>query len=220
MANITIPRSSTSIRIGFLSASDHPSEWSSVSSFHLLARYDLPSLYAQLSPLITIARLNSDFVIFSVHWGPNYQWIPDKKIQELAQWMINAGVDVIHGHSSHHIQGVEIVQRQNTSRGLIIYGCGDFVDDYAIDEQYRNDLSALFQLHLSYLPSEDGRSKLVRLQSLSIYPTRCSNFQVNRLSLEDMDWEWTKEKLAQLSNTEGKTWKVGQNSELFLDIFA
>ena len=45
--------------------------------------------------------------------------------------------------------------------------CGDFVDDYAIDEQYRNDLSALFQLQLSYIPSEDGRSKLVHLQSLS-----------------------------------------------------
>ena len=81
--NETIPRSSSSIRIGLLSASDHPSDWSSVPSFHLLARYDLPSLYAQLGPLIATARANSDLVIFSVHWGPNYQWIPDKKIQEL-----------------------------------------------------------------------------------------------------------------------------------------
>jgi poly-gamma-glutamate capsule biosynthesis protein CapA/YwtB (metallophosphatase superfamily) len=40
--------------------------------------------------------------------------------------MINEGVDIIHGHSSHHIQGIEIIQRQNQTSGLIIYGCGDF----------------------------------------------------------------------------------------------
>jgi len=217
-----LSRSSATLRIGLLSASDHPSDWSSVSSFHLLARYDLPSLYAQLGPLIANARANSDFVIFSIHWGPNYQWIPDKKIQELGRWMINEGVDVIHGHSSHHIQGIEIVERKNQTRGLILYGCGDFVDDYAIDQQYRNDLGALYQLHLTISPlnlEENQKSKSIRLQSLSIFPTRCSNFQVNRLNLEDNDWTWIKEKLVQLSNIDGKTWTIGQNSELLLDIY-
>ncbi|CAF2630042.1 unnamed protein product [Rotaria sp. Silwood2] len=212
--------SSTSLRIGLLSASDHPSDWSSIPSFHLLACYDLPLLYAQLEPLISNARLNSDFVIFSVHWGPNYQWIPDKKIQELARWMIHQGVDLIHGHSSHHIQGIEIVQRTNGTHGLILYGCGDFLDDYAIDQQYRNDLGALFQLHLSIspLPSQDGKLKSIRLQSLSIFPTRCSNFQVNRLSLQDVDWTWIKEKLAQLSNVDRRIWTLGQNDDIQIDI--
>ncbi|CAF1448479.1 unnamed protein product, partial [Rotaria sordida] len=44
-----------------------------IRSFHLLARYDLPFLYAQLASLIAAACSNSDLVIFSVHWGPNYQ---------------------------------------------------------------------------------------------------------------------------------------------------
>ncbi len=221
ITNITIPRSSTSLRIGFLSASDHPSDWSSVPSFHLLGHNDLPSLYAQLEPLISTARSNADFVIFSVHWGPNYQWIPEKNIQELGRWMINEGVDVIHGHSSHHIQGIEIVQRKNSTNGLILYGCGDFVDDYAVDEQYRNDLGALFQLHLIVSPAsleEDGKSKFIRLHSLSIFPSRCSNFQVNRLNSEDEDWKWVKDKFLQLSNINGKTWKIGQNNELRIDI--
>ncbi|CAF0994205.1 unnamed protein product [Rotaria sordida] len=218
--NGTTSRSSTSLRIGLLSASDHPSDWFTVPSFHLIAHYDLPSLYAHLEPLITTARLNSDFVIFSVHWGPNYQWIPDKKIQELARWMIHQGVDLIHGHSSHHVQGIEIVQRKNGTHGLILYGCGDFLDDYAIDHQYRNDLGALFQLHLSIspLPSQDGRLKSIRLRSLSIFPTRCSNFQVNQLSLQDVDWTWIKEKLVQLSNVGRRTWTLGQNNDIQLDI--
>ncbi|CAF1302238.1 unnamed protein product [Rotaria sordida] len=212
------PRSLTSLRIGLLSASDHPLDWFSIPLFHLLAHYDLLSVYAQFKPLITTARLNSDFVIFSIHWGPNYQWIPDQKIQELARWMIYQGVDLIHGHSSHHVQGIEIIQRQNGTHGLILYGCGDFLDDYAIDQLYRNDLSALFQLHLSIspLPSQDGRSKSIRLQSLSIFPTRCSNFQVNRLSLQDVDWTWIKEKLIQLSNVGRRTWTIGQNNNIQL----
>ncbi|CAF1134178.1 unnamed protein product [Rotaria sordida] len=115
------------------------------------------------------------------------------KIQELARWMIKQGVDLIHGHLSHHVQDVEIVERKNRTRGLILYGRDDFLDDYAIDQQYRNDLGVLLQLHISvsFLPSKGNTSKLIHLHSLSTYPTRCSNFQVNRLTLEDVDWTWT-----------------------------
>jgi hypothetical protein len=217
--NATASRSSSSVRIGLLSASDHPSDWSLVPSFHLLAHYDLPTLYAQLAPLIANARFNSDLLIFSIHWGSNYQWIPDRKIEELAKWMINQKVDVVHGHSSHHVQGIQIIERQDQTRGLIIYGCGDFVDDYAINEQYRNDLSALFQLHISisYLSSQTQKS--IRLQSLHIFPTRCSNFQVNRLNREENDWSWIKDKFVQLSNVNEQTWTDGHNGEILLDIY-
>jgi len=29
-----------------------------------------------------------------------------------------------------------------------MYDCGDFIDDYAVDSDYRNDLSFIFLLHL------------------------------------------------------------------------
>ena len=35
------------------------------------------------------------------------------------------GIDVVHGHSSHHPRPIEVYQRR-----LILYGCGDFIDDY------------------------------------------------------------------------------------------
>ncbi len=92
---LDIPCSSKSLRVAFLSASDHPSDWCSIPSFHLLSHYDLPTLSAHLGPLIATARSNSDLVIFSIHWGPNYQWIPDKKIAELGRWLIHEGVVVI-----------------------------------------------------------------------------------------------------------------------------
>ena len=208
----------STVRVALLSASDHPIDWSSIDSFHLLARYDDPSLYEQLKPLIAKARADADLVLFSVHWGPNYQWIPDPSIQKLAKWMIHEGVDVIHGHSSHHLQGLEIIDRKDQTCGLILYGCGDFLDDYAVEEAFRNDLSALFRLHL-VVSSDEQTKKVIRLDSLSIYPTRCSNFQVNRLNRDDPDWRWIKQKLVQLSHVAGKTWAEGQDSEFTLSIY-
>lgn len=41
-------------------------------------------------------------------------------------------------------QGIEIYN----DKKLIMYDCGDFVDDYAVDSDYRNDLSFIFMLHL------------------------------------------------------------------------
>jgi hypothetical protein len=31
---------------------------------------------------------------------------------------------------------------------VILYGCGDFVDDYALDREYRNDLGSLHLLEV------------------------------------------------------------------------
>ena len=206
-----IPRSSEYLRVAFLSVSDHPSDWNSIQSFHLLSDYDLRRVSAQFTPLIQNARSNADLVIFSIHWGPNYQWIPDEKLQLIGRWMINEGVDIIHGHSSHHIQGIEIIQRSSRPPGLIIYGCGDFFDDYAVTKEYRNDLGALFQLHFSNING-------LHLDSISIYPTRCSNFQVNQLNSTDPDWIWIKEKFLHLSHIGQRTWKQGLNNDLFIQL--
>jgi poly-gamma-glutamate synthesis protein (capsule biosynthesis protein) len=49
---------------------------------------------------------------------------------------------VIHGHSSHHVKALE-VHRQK----LILYGCGDFVDDYegiSGYEEFRDDLVLMY----------------------------------------------------------------------------
>lgn len=39
--------------------------------------------------------------------------------------------DIIYGHSSHHVQGVEVHKGK-----LIIHGYCDFVDDYALVPEY------------------------------------------------------------------------------------
>ena len=88
-----------------------------------------------------VADRGADLVVASLHWGPNMVESPPQAHREFARWLIDRGVDVIHGHSAHIFQGVEIYNGRP-----ILYDTGDFVDDYRIDPDLRNDRSFLFEL--------------------------------------------------------------------------
>lgn len=103
-----------------------------------------------------------DLVILSIHWGPNMRQRPPGHFRAFAHALIDAGVDVIHGHSAHIFQGVEIYKGRP-----ILYDTGDFLDDYAIDPELRNDQSFFFIL-------ED-------LHRLRMVPVQISHFQVNQV---------------------------------------
>lgn len=45
-----------------------------------------------------------DIVIVFIHWGPNWSWHPSVKLCDLAHDLIDAGADIVFGHSAHHIQ--------------------------------------------------------------------------------------------------------------------
>jgi poly-gamma-glutamate synthesis protein (capsule biosynthesis protein) len=106
----------------------------------------------RLRAVIDAARAaEPDLVVASLHWGPNWEVEPSDDQRRTARWLIDNGVDVVHGHSAHVIQGVE------TYRGRpIVYDAGDFVDDYVIKPDLHNDRSFLFELvvaegHLDHL---------------------------------------------------------------------
>jgi poly-gamma-glutamate synthesis protein (capsule biosynthesis protein) len=87
-------------------------------------------------------------------------------------------VDVIHGHSSHHVKGLEVYKNR-----LILYGSGDFLNDYEGirgHERYRPDLT------LMYFPTLDvSTGALVQLR---LVPMQIRNFQLNRPSRDDAAW--------------------------------
>lgn len=58
-------------------------------------------------------------------WG-NWGYGVTRRTREFAHELLDhAGVDLIHGHSSHHPLGIEVYRDK-----LILYGCGDFINDY------------------------------------------------------------------------------------------
>jgi poly-gamma-glutamate synthesis protein (capsule biosynthesis protein) len=78
------------------------------------------------------AKGPGDVTVASIHWGGNWGYeIPDAQIR-FAHRLMEEGVDLIHGHSSHHIKALEVYQGRP-----ILYGCGDLLTDYERDQGTR-----------------------------------------------------------------------------------
>lgn len=152
------------IKIGFLSAADHPSEWLATKTKKGIFYVDIRFNNKKLFDYIKKVKSQCDYLVFSIHWNYNYVDEIKSEFRTFAYDLIRCGVDIIHGHSPHHL--LEIEKFQN---GLIFYSLGDFIDDYAVDQRYRNDLACLINIQFT--------KKYFYIQK--IIPTKISNFQVN-----------------------------------------
>lgn len=124
-------------------------------------------------------RQPGDFVIASVHWGSNWGYAVSPAEVRFAHALIeHAGVDLFHGHSSHHPKGLEVFRDK-----LIIYGCGDFINDYegiTGYEPFRGDLGCM------YFPRLDAATG--NLLALELVPMQTKRFRVQRASETDASW--------------------------------
>jgi poly-gamma-glutamate capsule biosynthesis protein CapA/YwtB (metallophosphatase superfamily) len=120
-----------------------------------------------------------DLVLVSVHWGPNWGYDIPGSHRRFARRLIDTGaVHVVHGHSSHHPLGMEIHRGR-----LILYGCGDLINDYEGirgHEEYRPDLGILY---LASLESVTGA-----LEGLYLIPMRMRRFRLERAQGEEREW--------------------------------
>lgn len=131
-----------------------------------------------------------DIVIASIHWGSNWGYsVPTRHIDFAHRLIDEAGVDVIHGHSSHHPRPLEVYNDK-----LIIYGSGDFINDYegiSGYEEYRDDLALMY-----FADIDPGPGKLVQLQ---LVPMQIKGFSLRRASKNDSLW------LQETLNREGRS---------------
>ncbi len=151
------------IKIGIIGATDNEPSW--------IAHHDAPG-----TNYFDVTRLNNlladiknlkkrvDIIIVSLQWGPNMRERPTKSYINAAHKIIDAGADILHGHSAHNFQGIE---KYNDK--LILYDTGDFVDDYRVDPKLRNDWSFLYFVTVS----KDG------LKKVKLIPLIIKNMQVN-----------------------------------------
>jgi poly-gamma-glutamate synthesis protein (capsule biosynthesis protein) len=135
-----------------------------------------------------------DVVVASIHWGGNWDFSIPREQRDFAHRLIDrAGVDVVYGHSSHHIKGIEVYGKK-----LILFGCGDFINDYegiGGYEAFRGDLGLMYFASLD--PSTGN------LFSLQMTPTKIRRFRVSRATGADALW------LTNVLNKEGRTLGTG-----------
>ncbi|MGR9036679.1 MAG: CapA family protein, partial [Gammaproteobacteria bacterium] len=124
-------------------------------------------------------RRQGDITIASIHWGRNWVREIPANHRKLARHLIKyAGVDLVHGHSSHHPLGME------TYRGkLIMYGCGDLINDYEGHPNYRPLKNYLGALYFVDLDAGTGNIK-----GLIWHAIQRRRFRLETPSQEDIAW--------------------------------
>ena len=133
----------------------------------------------QAAEYIVNIKKPGDLVVVSLHWGSNWGYeVPgDQKL--FARTLIDrADVSVVHGHSSHHAKAIEVYHKR-----LILYGCGDFLNDYEGIrgyEEYRSDLSLMYFVDIE--PTTGN------LAALEIIPLQIRNFQLKHPQRQDIGW--------------------------------
>lgn len=132
------------VKIGIIGYSDNEPDWKAGINEPGINYIHVGDLQAIQQDIHAI-RDKVDIVIATIHWGPNMREKPSDEFVNFAHAMIDAGIDIIHGHSAHILQGVEIYKNK-----LIMYDTGDFIDDYVVDEHLRNDQSCLFLVTIDH----------------------------------------------------------------------
>jgi poly-gamma-glutamate capsule biosynthesis protein CapA/YwtB (metallophosphatase superfamily) len=124
-------------------------------------------------------KQQGDIVVASIHWGSNWGYEISRIERRFAYDLIDrAGIDVIHGHSSHHAKGIEVHAGKP-----VLYGCGDFLNDYEGIQGYEDFGKDLGLMYLVSMEPTSGQMTRLRM-----IPTRIRNFRINRASYADSTW--------------------------------
>jgi poly-gamma-glutamate capsule biosynthesis protein CapA/YwtB (metallophosphatase superfamily) len=144
------------LRVAVLGVTDHPADFAAGPDRPGVAFADL----ARQVPdwlLRTVREADAEVMLVTPHWGPNMTSGPVRHVRRAANALVEAGATLVAGHSAHVPHGVA---------GPVLYDLGDFLDDYRVDPQLRNDLSLLFLVTL------DGRGP-TRLEALPLKLEYC-----------------------------------------------
>jgi len=133
----------------------------------------------QVATRVEQVKQVEDLVVLSIHWGSNWGYeIPEQQRWFAHRVIDEAGVDIVHGHSSHHPRGIE-VYRDNP----ILYGCGDFLNDYegiGGYERFRSDLALMY-----FISMDPATGTLARLE---MAPFQIRRFRAHRAAAKDASW--------------------------------
>jgi poly-gamma-glutamate synthesis protein (capsule biosynthesis protein) len=215
--------SKNTIRIGLISLTDNEPEWEAkydqAGINYIPTALDPDIYYYRLQNYIENAKKQSDLVIVSSHVGPHFRETPSMKYVNFAHKIIDFGADIYWGHSNHMPQGIELY-KHNDNNKIILYDCGDFIDDYAIDSNYRNDLSFIFLLHflmdknhkLSDNNSNNGNI-LLQNSMIELIPTKISNFMVNTIPVDDNDADLIIKRMAKRCSSLGTKYFIDEKKK-------
>ena len=164
-----------------MAGSGVPPDWAAEADRPGINYLAEPSVDAahRIAEAVSAVRRPGDVVVVSIHWGGNWGYQVPEAQRRFAHRLIDAGAaDVIHGHSSHHAKAIEVYRDR-----LVLYGCGDVLNDYegiGGYQEYRGDLALMY---LARIVAGTGE-----LAALTMTPFRIRKFTLERPPEDDIAW--------------------------------
>jgi poly-gamma-glutamate capsule biosynthesis protein CapA/YwtB (metallophosphatase superfamily) len=153
-------------RVGLLAFTDNEPAWEATPEragvLYVPVALD-DSRARHLLALVRETRPAVDVLVVAAHWGPNWGDEPPRAHVRFGRALLEAGADIVMGHSAHVWRAAEFVHE-----GLILYCLGDFVDDYAVSPDERNDETGLCLVML------EGRA----VRKALVYPAMIDEMRV------------------------------------------
>ena len=126
-------------RLLIVGLTDHPVEYRADIGLPGVAYADLRSRVPDWV-FESMTEEDADAILVTPHWGPNMTRRPVPDVVRAAKALVERGATLVAGHSAHVFHGVS---------GRVLYDLGDFIDDYAVDPRFRNDLGLVFLVDLT-----------------------------------------------------------------------
>lgn len=172
-----------------------PSSWAALehkAGVNFLKDYSDKTVQLILNQVNKIRKPN-DIIVISLHSGSNWGYeLSAAEIDFLHKLIDIVGADIIHGHSSHHAKAIEVYHNK-----LIMYGLGDFMNDYegiGGYEEFRANLPLMY-----FVEIDPSTNKLI---DLFMVPMEIKKFKLCKASSADAIW------LKELFNQEGKRFEI------------
>lgn len=169
--------------VDVIAVADHPADFAAEPNRPGIAYADLRR-GTPVWLLDTVSGATADVVVVTPHWGPNMTVEPPAHVREAATVLTTAGATLVAGHSAHVFHGIGT---ESDPTRVICYDLGDFIDDYAVDPELRNDLGLLWLIDF------DG-ARPVRLEAVPLALDYC----YTRLAV-GQDREWIARRLMEAS---------------------
>lgn len=121
-----------------------------------------PRLFDKVPQDIAKARVDSDIIIVSYHWGTEKDYAPNSNQQKLGRLTIDAGADLVLGHHSHRINPIEYYNGR-----YIVYSLANF--SFAGNNKPSDMSSFIFQVRFAV------KNGIAQSQAFRIVPMRISS---------------------------------------------
>ncbi|MFT8323036.1 MAG: CapA family protein [Bacillus sp. (in: firmicutes)] len=121
---------------------------------------------------IATAKKRADVIVMGIHWGIEYERFPNEEQKELAQFLVDQGVNIVFGGHPHVLQPMEWLKNKQGDKALVVYSLGNFLSGQ--DEAYRN-IGGIATVKVKKTKSNGETT--IHLEKPSFFPTYAYSHQ-------------------------------------------